>query len=104
MEERSPVSMFVNPCSSVHVEKVILSMANKRCNLDNILVKIYKFLVEKLSGDFACVFNLSFEQGIVRIGSNVQTSPQFINLAHHFQLKTTDQYPFYLFYPKYMRN
>ena len=64
MGERSPVSMFVTPCSSFDVEKVILSMANKRCGLDNIPIKIYKFFVEKLSGVIAYVFNLSIEQGI----------------------------------------
>ena len=36
MGERSPVSMFVTSCSSVDIGKVVISMANKRCNLDNI--------------------------------------------------------------------
>ena len=64
MRVRSTVSMFVIPCSSVDDQKAILSMTNKRCGLDNIPVKIYIFIVKKVSGAIAFVFNLSIEQGI----------------------------------------
>ena len=56
--------MFITPCSSVDVKKVIFSIDNKRCGLDNIPVKFYKFLVEQLSCVIVYVFNLSIEQGI----------------------------------------
>ena len=58
------MSMFVTLCSLFDFKKVILSMANKRCGHDNIQVKIYKFLFEKVNGVIAYVFNLSTDQGI----------------------------------------
>ena len=43
LRERSPVSMFVTPYSSVDVKKVSLSMSNKRCGHDNNSFKVCKF-------------------------------------------------------------
>ena len=96
MRDRSLVSMFVTSCSSAEVDKVFLSMANKRCGLGNITLKIYIFFIEKLSGVIAYVFKLSSEQAILREGSH------FRKLSDHFQLKTPNPYPFYLFCTKYL--
>ena len=64
MGGRSLVSMFETPCSSADIEKVILSLANKRCGLDNVPVKICKFSVEKVGGLIANICSLTIDQGI----------------------------------------
>ena len=64
MGERSPVSLFMTPRGRADANKVILSIANKQSGLDNIPVKMYNFLFEKLNSVIIYVFNLSIEQDI----------------------------------------
>ena len=101
--ERSPVSMIVTQCSSVDVKKVILSMANKRCGLENITVKIETFLVEKLSGVIAYVFNLSIEQGIFPDRFKRAKVTPIHKSGSPFSVKNYRPISFYLFCPKYLR-
>ena len=55
--------MFVFPCTSADVEKVILSMANKRCGIDYILVNTYKILTENRIGVIAYEIHFLSVQG-----------------------------------------
>ena len=56
--------MFVTPCSLADIEIVNLSIANKRCGLDNILVKIYKHFVHKIGSVIAFIFSPRVEHDI----------------------------------------
>ena len=87
MGERSPVSMSITSCSSVDVKKVILSMANKRCGLDNVPVKIYKFLVEKLRDVIAFVFNFKVKVNPL-FGISVYNDSNNWQIEMQYNLKT----------------
>ena len=51
------MSMFVAPCSSVDVKKLIFYRANKRCGLDEYPDKVEKVIIEKPIDMIAFVFN-----------------------------------------------
>ena len=64
MGERSSLNMFLSPSSPGDVKEVILSMSNKRSGINEVPVKIYKLLVDKLSYVISFIFNMSIEQGV----------------------------------------
>ena len=47
-----------------NVKAVILGMSNKCSGIDEVSVKIYKLLVDKLSYGISFIFNVSVEQGV----------------------------------------
>ena len=57
-------SFFVNPSSSVEVERIMASMKNKNAPITDIPSKIYKLAADKLSYFISRLFNQSVQQGV----------------------------------------
>ena len=65
-------SFFVNPSSSVEVERIMASMKNKNAPITDIPSKIYKLAADKLSYFISRLFNQSVQQGAF---------PQYLKIA-----------------------
>ena len=97
-EHPNKLSMFCDPTTSVETYNLIMNLKNnKALGPANIGSKLSKFVAGKICNPLQYIYNLSFEQGIIRDKLNKLKLAKVIPAERVVILPcqaTTDLYPF----------